>query len=141
MQVIKKWEPFKEIDRFFDDRPFFSFPQFPKLGLDLAVDVFEEKGKVVAKMNLPGVKPEEFDISLEDDALTVSGRREEEKETEKKDYYSKEIRRGSFSRSVSLPKSVDAAKTEAEYEDGVLTITMPAIAGAKEKAVKIKIKK
>jgi len=139
MQIIK-WEPFREIDRFFDDRSPFSFPQFPRLGLDLAADVFEEKGNVVAKMNLPGVKPEELDISLEDSALTVSGRREEEKETDKKDYYSKEIRRGSFSRTVTLPKTVDGAKAEAKYDNGVLTVTMPAIAGAKEKAVKIQVK-
>lgn len=140
MQIIK-WEPFKEIDRFFDDRFFQPFTAFPKLGFDLAADVYEEKGNVIAKMSLPGIKPEELDISLEEDVLTVSGRREEEKETEKKDYYSKEIRRGSFSRTVSLPKSVYAAKTEAKYEDGLLTVTMPAVAGAKEKAVKIEIRK
>src|SRR3990167_7113367 len=98
MQIVK-WEPFKEIDRFFDDR-FLSFPSMPKLGWDLAVDVYEEKGNVIAKMSLPGIKPEEIDISLGDDMITISGRREEEKEVDKKDYYSKEIRRGSFSRSV-----------------------------------------
>lgn len=140
MQIIK-WEPFKEIDNFFNDRFLQPFSSFPKLGLDLAVDVYEEKGNVVAKMSLPGVKSEELDISLEDNMLTISGRREEEKETDKKDYYSKEIRRGSFSRSVSLPKSVDATKTEAKYENGELVITMPVVASAKEKAVKVKIKK
>ena len=88
-------------------------------------------------MNLPGIKPEEIDIALEDDTLTVSGRREEEKKTEDKDYYSKEIRRGSFSRSVSLPRSVDAAETEARYDNGVLIVTMPVIGGANERTVKI----
>lgn len=139
MQIIK-WEPFKEIDHFFDDRFLQPFASFPKIGLDLAVDVYEEKGNVVAKMSLPGIKSEELDIALEDDVLTISGRREEEKETEKKDYYSKEIRRGSFSRSVSLPKSVDASKAEAKYENGELVVIMPVVASAKEKAVKIKIK-
>lgn len=140
MQIIK-WEPFKEIDRFFDDRFLQPFTAFPKIGLDLAVDVYEEKDAVVAKMSLPGIKSEELDISLEDDTLTISGRREEEKETEKKDYYSKEIRRGSFSRSVRLPKPVDASKAEAAYENGELVVTMPVIAGAKEKAVRVKIKR
>ena len=116
-------------------------PSFPKLGWELAVDLYEEKGNVVAKMSLPGVKEEELDIEIDEDMLTISGRREEEKEVDKKDYYSKEIRRGSFSRSVSLPKLVDAEKAEAKYENGVLIVTIPAIAGAKEKAVKIKIKK
>jgi len=137
MQIIK-WEPFKDIDRFFEDR---MLPSFPKLGWELAVDLYEEKGNVVAKMSLPGVKEEELDIEIDEDMLTISGRREEEKEVDKKDYYSKEIRRGSFSRSVSLPKLVDAEKAEAKYENGVLIVTIPAIAGAKEKAVKIKIKK
>jgi HSP20 family protein len=135
MKLIK-WEPLNELDRFFE-----PLTSFPKLGLDLAVDVYEEKDMIVAKMNLPGIHAQELDISLEDDVLTVSGRREEEKETEKKDYYSKEIRRGSFTRSVRLPKSVDAPKAEATYEHGELRIVIPIIAGTKEKAVKVKIKK
>lgn len=140
MQIIK-WQPFKEIDRFFDDRFLQPFSDFPKLGLDLAIDVYEEKGNIIAKMSLPGVKSEELDISLEDDELTISGKREEEKETEEKDYYSKEIKRGSFSRLVKLPKSVDGANTEAKYENGELVISMPVVAGAKDKIMKIKIKK
>ena len=140
MQIIK-WEPFKEINRFFDDRSFQHFYPFHKIGLDLSVDMYEEKGNVVAKINLPGVKEEELDIEVEEDMLTILGRREEEKETEKKDYYSKEIRRGSFSRSIRLPKLVDAKKAEAEYKNGVLVITMPAIPGSKNKAVKIELKK
>ena len=139
MQLIK-WEPFKEMDRFFDDRFLQPFGAFPKLGLYLAVDVYEEKGNVVAKMSLPGIKSDELDVSIEDDMLTISGRREEEREVDKKDYYSKEIRRGSFSRTVSLPKSVDAGRAEAKYENGELVVTMPVVAGAKEKAVKVKVK-
>src|SRR3989344_4573976 len=139
MQLIK-WEPFKEMDRFFDDRFLQPFGAFPKLGLDLAVDVYEEKGNVVAKMSLPGIKSDELDVSIEDDMLTISGRREEEREVDKKDYYSKEIRRGSFSRTVSLPKSVDAGRAEAKYENGELVVTMPVVAGAKEKAAKVKVK-
>lgn len=140
MQILK-WEPFKEIDQFFGDRFLQPFSAFPKLGLDLAVDVYEEKNNVIAKVSLPGIKAEEVDISIEDDMLTISGRREEEKEVDKKNYYSKEIRRGSFVRSVSLPRSVDAQKAEAKYESGELIVTMPAVAGAKEKAVKVRINK
>jgi len=139
MQLIK-WEPFKEIDRFFDDRFLQPFGVFSKLGLDLAADVYEEKGNIVAKMSLPGIKADELDISIEDDMLTVSGKREEEKEVEKKDYYSKEIRRGSFSRTVGLPKPVDASRAEATYENGELIVTMPVVTGAKEKGIKVKVK-
>lgn len=139
MQLIK-WEPFKEVERFFDDR--FSLPPtFSRLGLDLAVDVYEEKDDVVAKMSLPGVNPEEIEISVEENILTISGKREEEKEIDKKNYYSKEIHRGAFSRSINLPKSVDSSKAEAKFENGELVVVMPIVAGAKEKVVKIKIKK
>ncbi len=137
---LTKWEPFNELDNFFDDRLFQPFALFPKPGLDFAVDVYEEKGNVIAKMNLPGINLEALDIALEDDMLTISGRREEEKEMDEKNYYSKEIRRGSFSRSVRLPKSVDAAKTEATYKNGELLITMPIVAGIKDTVVKVAIK-
>ena len=140
MQIIK-WEPFKEVDRFFDDRFFPPFSALTKLGLDMAVDTYEEKGNIIAKINLPGIKSNELDIAIEDDMLTISGRREEEKETDKKNYYTKEIRRGSFLRSVRLPKAVNANKAEATYDNGELKITMPVLAGSKEKAVKVKINK
>ena len=138
---IIKWESFNEIEKFFSDRSFSSLPIFHKLGWDFAVDLYEEKGNIVAKMSLPGIKPEDIAVSIEGDLLTIAGRREEEKEVEKKDYCSKEIRRGSFSRNVSLPKPVDMKKTEEKYEDGVLAITLPVIPGAKEKSVKIKVGK
>ncbi|MBU6388453.1 Hsp20/alpha crystallin family protein [Patescibacteria group bacterium] len=136
---IVKWEPFGELDRFFEERPYLSL--FPTLGWDLAIDLYEEDDAVVATMNLPGIDPDELDISVDEDTLTVSGSRKEEEETEEKEYYSKEIRRGSFSRTVQLPKSVDASGAEAEYKDGVLVVTMPVIAGTKERVVSIKVRK
>lgn len=137
--AIIKWEPFNELDRLFEERPYISL--FPKLGFDLAVDLYEEKGNVIAKMNLPGVKAEELDIVVDEGTLSVAGFREEEMETDKKDYYSKEIRRGSFSRSVKLPKEVDPTKVEAEYADGILKVTMPVVAGEEKKTVKVKVAK
>lgn len=135
MELIK-WEPFSEIDRFFDNQVFSTLGKFNG---DFAVDVYEEDGQVIAKMNLPGMKSEDIELAVEDEYLTISGRREEEKETKNKDYYSKEIRRGSFSRTVALPKKVDAEKAGAKYDKGVLTITLPVVEGAKEKGVKIKV--
>jgi HSP20 family protein len=127
------------MERFFEDRPYISM--FPKLGWDLAVDVYEEGKNVIAKMSLPGVKSEELDISIDKDTLTISGERSEEVETDKKDYYSKEIRRGSFSRTVTLPKIVDAEEAKAAYADGVLSVTMPIVKGQGKKAVKVEIEK
>lgn len=137
MKIIN-WEPFGNVDQYFSTFPFRSPRSF---GWDLAVDVFEEGGKVIAKMNLPGIDPDKIDIFVEDNILQISGEREEEKEEKTKEYYSKEIRRGSFSRSIELPSVVDASKTEAIYKDGVLSISMDALKGEKELGVKIKVKK
>jgi len=103
------------------------------------VDVYQEDGDIIAKMSLPGVQFEKIEVSIEDNLLTVSGQRKEEKETDKKDYYSKEIRRGSFYRTVQLPVEVDVAKAEAHCKDGLLTFKAPVLADTQKKAVKIKV--
>lgn len=136
--AIIKWEPFGELDRFFEEFPSITFP---KMGWDMAIDVFEEKGNIIAEMNIPGIDPEKINVSVEDNHLRVNGSREEEKETKEKHYYSKEIRRGSFERMVRLPYGVEKGKVEAEYKDGVLRITMPKLSKAPEKKINIKIKK
>lgn len=139
MSLIK-WEPFEEIDRFFNEPLALNFPNLTKsIGFDLAVDVYEEKGNVITKMSLPGMKPEDVEVSIKENTLMVSGRREEEKETKDKEYYSKEIRRGTFSRSITLPTSVQADKAEAKFADGMLMITIPANEDTRDKAVKVKI--
>jgi HSP20 family protein len=136
MSLIK-WEPFNDLDRFFDEGVLESFPR--RWGRGLATDMYEEKGSLITKMCLSGVKPEEVDISIEDDVLTVSGTREEEKEVKEKEYFSKEIRRGAFSRSVRFPKAVLAEKATATFEDGVLIVSVPVVQGATSKGVKVKI--
>lgn len=135
---IIKWEPFGELDRMFEDFPSVALP---KMGWDMAVDVFEEKGNVVAEMNLPGIDPEKINVSVENEYLRISGSREEEKETKEKHYYSKEIRRGSFERVVRLPQDVIKEKVEADYKNGVLRVTFPKAVGAPTGKVKVKVKK
>ena len=135
---IIKWEPVDAMESFLDDG---AVPMFPRLGWDLAVDVFEENGHVIAKMSLPGINADELEIALDGDVLSISGMREEEKKTEEKDYYSKEIRRGSFTRTVQLPKTVDPKKTVAEYDDGFLTVAMPVVKGLEKKPVAVKVAK
>jgi HSP20 family protein len=118
----------------------FRFPSF-KLGWDLAVDVYESDGDVIAEMNIPGIDPDNIDISIEDDYLYVKGSRQEKEEVKEKDYYHKEIRRGSFERVINLPCLVDADKTEAHYEEGVLKIIMPKKASSERNKVKVRVKK
>lgn len=138
MKNLTQWKPLVGLNSFFDEN--FMSP-FPLLHGDLAVDVYEEDDGITAEMSLPGVQESEIDISIEDDFLTVSGKREEKKETQERDYYSKEIKRGSFSRTVRLPRSVDATKASAQYADGVLKVTAPAVAGTKDRAVTVHISK
>ncbi len=138
--ALIKWEPFRGMDRFFDD-DLFTMPQIFRTGWDLAVDIFDEGDSVVAEMTLPGIDPDKVDITVEDDYLKVSGRREEETEEKKKNYYSKEIRRGSFERVVKLPTSVQGDKAVAEYKNGVLCIKIPKRDEAKPKKIKVSVAK
>lgn len=121
--AIIRWEPFRDLERIFEDG--FGGIPFSQMSMDLAVDVYEKDNTVVAEMSLPGIDPDNLDISVEDDLLRVTGSREEEQETKEKQYYSKEIRRGAFERTVRLPAQVEADAAEAEYKDGVLRITLP----------------
>lgn len=140
MSLIK-WEPFDDFDRMF--REMATLPAFrtSNTSLDLACDVYEDGDNLVAEMNLPGLKGEEINVEVEDNHLRISGRREEVKEKKEKSHYAKEIRRGSFERLISLPDPVDQDKVVADYEDGVLKVTMPKKAGTKEHKVKVRVKK
>lgn len=135
MSLIK-WEPFVDMDNLFE-----TFPSFPKFGGDLAVDVYEKDNNVIAEMNLPGINPDNIEISVENNYLHVSGSREESKEEKKKHYYSKEIKRGSFERVVRLPSKVQEDKVSAEFKNGELLITLPKSAETSSKKVKIEVKK
>jgi HSP20 family protein len=135
--AIVKWEPFGEFDRFFDD---FAPSSFTKMSGDMAVDLYEEGNAVVAEMSLPGADPEKVDVTVEGQYLRVIGTREEEKETKNKQFYSKEIRRGSFERAIRLPEPVNDTAVTAEYENGVLKVTMPKLGDTKKDKIKVVVK-
>lgn len=135
--ALIKWEPFGEIDRFFEDLP---SAVFPKMGWDLAVDIYEKDGNLMAEMNLPGVDPDKIDVSVEGGRLHISGSREESKEEKQKQYYSREIRRGSFERVVRLPSAVQEDKVKAEYRNGELLVTMPKAPEAAKNKVPVEVK-
>lgn len=132
--AIIRWRPFDVGQFLTEDMPTIKVPRF--IG-DLAVDVYEKKGNVVAEMGLPNIDPKSLDITVEDNYVRIAGSREETKEEEKKNYYYKEIQRGNFERTVRLPVPVMKEKAEAVYEDGMLTITIPKI---EERKAKVKIK-
>lgn len=136
MSLIK-WEPFGQLDKFFEDFP--TVP-FAKTSSDLAVDVFEKDNKIIAEMNVPGMDPSKIEVSVEDNYLRVCGSHSEEQEEHDKQYYSKEIRRGSFERVVALPATVKRDGVEAEYEQGVLRVIMPKAEVVKEQKITVKVK-
>ncbi|MBM4054614.1 MAG: Hsp20/alpha crystallin family protein [Planctomycetes bacterium] len=101
------------------------------------LDVSETKENVIVKAEIPGVDPQEINISIKDDILTIKGEKKGEKEEKGKNYHFIERRYGSFARSVSLPASVKYEQTKAEYKNGILVITLPK--QEKEEAKKIQV--
>ena len=97
-----------------------------------AIDVTTQNGNLVIRAELPGVKPEDVDITLHDNVLTISGERKAEEEEERGGYYVRERRYGSFSRSLTLPQGTDESKISARYDNGILEVTVEGAAAVRE---------
>ena len=140
---MERWEPFRELrrmdrdmDRLWRGWPFRHFEH----ELDhwhVPLDVFEEDDKVVVRADVPGFKPEEIELSVEDDRLIIKGETKEEHEEKKGEYLMRERRAGKFHREFRLPNA-DMEKAEPRFEDGVLTITFPKVEAKKAKRLEIK---
>lgn len=104
----------------------------------LSVDVYATDDEIVVKSTIAGVKPEDVDVSINNDMLTIRGQRQKEEEEEGRDYYYQECYWGSFSRSIILPVEVDADKVSASLKNGILTVRIPLSAKAKNVSVQIK---
>lgn len=132
--MLKQFSPLHEVNRFFED----VIEHFPKrFGFDLALDLYQDSNNLIAEMSVPGIDINNTDISVVDDVLRISGTREEKLENAEKNYYSREIHRGSFERSIKLPSSVSAENTTASYKDGVLKVVMPFKDKAQSKKITI----
>ena len=138
---------FWDMERWFEDvfrRPFSSLnvPAF-RFGetaeIVPSVDIFEDKGDVVVKAELPGIKKEDIDITLTEDTITISGEKSREEEVKKKDFYRWECSYGSFSRTFVLPAEVQAGKAKTSLKNGVLEVRVPKTDDAKKKEVKVKV--
>ena len=147
---LVRWEPFRDLmslreamDRLFEDS--FVSPRAGRLvpfagpGIDL--DVYETKDDVVVKASIPGVKPEDIDINVVGDTVTIKGQAQEESEVEESNYIYRERRSGTFQRSFTLPISVQADKAEASFENGVLRLTLPKAEEVKPKKITVKASK
>ncbi|MCU0679775.1 MAG: Hsp20/alpha crystallin family protein [Planctomycetes bacterium] len=144
MSLIK-WTPFLEGNSFDDMEQMFSNlvsrDNNNHLGFTPAIDMYEDKEAVIVETQLAGIDPEKVTISIENDTLSIKGESEKKSEVEEKNYYRKEIRRGSFYRSIPLPAHVLGDKARAITEDGVLKISIPKAPETKPKTIKIESKK
>lgn len=104
----------------------------------LSVDVYQNKDDIVIKSTIAGVRPEDIDISINNDMVTIRGKREVEETIQEDDYFYQECYWGGFSRSIILPVEIVADKVEASLKNGVLTVTLPK--AKKSKSVSIKVK-
>jgi HSP20 family protein len=104
-----------------------------------AVDVYEDTQALVLKLEIPGVKPEDLDVRLENQTLTVKGERKLEGELKQENFHRIERRFGSFARTFTLPQTVDTEALTASYDAGVLTVTVAKKAEAKPRQVKIEV--
>ncbi len=105
----------------------------------LTIDVYQTPDDIVIKSIVAGVKPEDLDLEISREMITIRGKREESMKVEKENYFYQELYWGRFARSVLLPQEIDPDEAEASLKDGVLTVRLPKI--NKEKIQKIKIKK
>lgn len=106
----------------------------------LSIDVYQTQSKIIIKSTIAGVKAEDIDISINNDMLTIRGKREMMEKIKEENYLYKECYWGSFSRSIILPVEIDAENIEASLENGVLTVTLPKARAAKQISVKVKEK-
>jgi len=138
-RTLTRWDPFTELgelrSRF--DRMFDEWPAGRERAWTPAIDVVRDDGHLVVRADIPGIKPEEVKIEIEDDILTVSGEHQERTEEKDKDYVRRERRYGSFSRSMALPAGVDAKKIQAKTHDGVVEVTIPLPKEANKEKVEI----
>jgi HSP20 family protein len=144
MTNLTRWDPFSELrttmDRLFDEgfsRPWRLMPAIGEYEATFPVEVSETDEALEVKAALPGVNPDEVEITVANDVLTIKAEHKERTEDKKRDYYRREIRYGAFHRSLSLPVTVDADKAEARFENGVLYLSLPKAESIRPKQIKV----
>ena len=142
--AIVRWEPARELETMEIDRLNRMFSDFYGEAFSRAwvppVDIYEtDADEVVVKAELPDMKREDISLTFENGVLTLKGERKVQQEVKKENYQRIERRHGSFSRSFTLPNTVDASRISASYKDGVLTIRLPQREEAKPKQIAVNV--
>jgi len=145
MDIIK-YQPFPEmlilrqaVDRLFEDSIVRPSRLFSALGEATvpAIDAYQTENEVVVKAAVPGLKADNISIDITRDTLTIKGECRAQEEVEKEDYLCREMRYGSFSRSITLPSGLQTDKAEATLENGTLTLSIPKAEETKPKTIKV----
>ncbi|HYS81726.1 MAG TPA: Hsp20/alpha crystallin family protein [Anaeromyxobacteraceae bacterium] len=144
MAMMTRFDPFRDLQRvqdemskLFDDRLLARGGE--SVGWTPKVDIFEDEEGVALRFELAGVEPKDVDIRFENGVLTLRGDRKMENEDKRDNYHRVELAYGTFTRSFSLPATIDAEKIRAESKNGVLTVTLPKKAEAKPKSIQVKV--
>jgi HSP20 family protein len=150
MSNLTRWEPGREVmtlrdamDRLFDDaftRPFSLIREGGSTWSSPAIDMYQTDNEVVVKAALPGFKADEVQINVTGDILTLRGEVKHEEEKKDKSWHIREHRWGSFERSVRLPTGVISDKAQADFQNGILTITLPKLEEVRPKTITVKAK-
>jgi HSP20 family protein len=150
MTNLTRWEPAREMmtlreamDRLFDDaltRPFSLMREGGSNWSPLAIDMYQTDNDVVVKAAVPGIKADEVQINVTDDILTIKGETKQENEKKDRAWHIREHRWGAFERSITLPTGVVSDRAKADFENGILTITLPKSEQAKPKTITVKPK-
>jgi HSP20 family protein len=147
MSNLTRWEPVREMmtlreamDRLFDDA--FTRPISLRDGgwSAPAIDMYQTDDEVVVRAALPGFKADEVQINITGDVLTLRGEMNQQEEKQERAWHIREQRWGSFERSIALPTEVTADKAVADFENGILTITLPKAEEVKPKTITVKAK-
>ena len=144
MAILTWREPFRDLARLqdemmrtFDDRGFSASGE--SVGWTPAADIYEDDEGVSLRFDLAGVEPKDVDIRFENGVLTLKGERRLEKAEQRQNYHRVELSYGTFTRSFSLPGTVDADKIRAESKHGVLTVFVPKRPEAKPRSIQVKV--
>ena len=146
MQAINRWEPARggmtlreQINRVFADLLERTGEESNLTAWAPAVDIFETEHELVVKADLPDVDPQDLDIHVENNILTIRGERKFEKDVKEENYLRVERAYGSFTRSFSLASTVNSEAIKADYKNGVLTLGIPKREEAKPKQIKVNV--
>jgi HSP20 family protein len=141
MKTLVSWNPANELrtmDEVFER--LFGNPRSVNAASILPVDLYEQDNKLIVKAAVPGVTPEELDVQIENNILTIKGEHKQEQTNEDAKVYRREVAYGAFSRSIRLPENLNFSEIDAQFKNGVVTISIPKVEEPKPEAIKVSVR-